>query len=322
MKVAITNISSVLTDAQVAAVIPAMQTQQTRDLAPAYDVEPMQICFIPHGQPMPLDHATCVISDTSDQAGALGYHDVDERDRPIIHVFAKDDIDNGLSWTVTLSHELIEARIDPHINDTVFVENYPGTGGPAVLAKEPGDAVEADRYGYKIGDVLVSDFVLPAWFDERAVSGPYSFRNHVSAPFQIADEGYIGRWDGQQWTQDGLQRHAARGSRRERRARGRKAWKRLTCARPLVHAVPAPTPTTKAMIAKAMGTGDLSLLSSLGLGGPEATLVMNVLLGIAAALPGLLADITGEASDEAALARCAERIKQIPWHPAASAIDR
>jgi len=49
-----------------------------------------------------------VILDDSDQAGALGYHDLTSDGLPIGKVFAASDLKAGTSWTVTASHELLE----------------------------------------------------------------------------------------------------------------------------------------------------------------------------------------------------------------------
>ena len=63
------------------------------------------------------------------------------------------------SWTVTLSHELLEMLADPWINWCAQ-----GDDGK-IYALEVCDAVEADRMGYEIDGVLVSDFITPSWFE-------------------------------------------------------------------------------------------------------------------------------------------------------------
>ena len=54
--------------------------------------------------------------DDPDQAGALGYHEMSSRGTPLGKVFAGLDMRLGTSWTVTLSHELLEMLADPWIN--------------------------------------------------------------------------------------------------------------------------------------------------------------------------------------------------------------
>ena len=133
--------------------------------------------------------------------------------------------------------------VDPYINLTAL-DDHSGR----FYAYEVCDAVEADEFGYMIDGVLVSDFVLPHWFDEHAVKTRVSsFRSHVHGPFKLASGGYISFLDLRtgQWKQitaqlvpttDGTSRSARDvsmrshdaiprpGSRRERRHRGRNGW--------------------------------------------------------------------------------------------------
>ena len=62
------------------------------------------------------DGGQIIITDNPDQAGALGYHELTSAGAPLGKVFAKLDLDSGTSWTVTLSHELLEMLADPWIN--------------------------------------------------------------------------------------------------------------------------------------------------------------------------------------------------------------
>jgi len=64
-----------------------------------------------------------VLLNDSDQANALGYHDLATEGLPIGKVFAASDLNAGTSWTVTASHELLEMLGELNINLTVFVQN-------------------------------------------------------------------------------------------------------------------------------------------------------------------------------------------------------
>ena len=66
--------------------------------------------------------------DDSDQANALGYHDLTSEGLPIGKAFAASDLKAGTSWTVTARHELLERLGDPNINLTVFVQNSNSAG--------------------------------------------------------------------------------------------------------------------------------------------------------------------------------------------------
>jgi hypothetical protein len=89
------------------------------------------------------------------------------------------------------------------------------------------DAVESEQYGYKIGDTLVTDFILPTWYAHEHSGGPIDFKGHTDQPFQVLSGGYAQYFDPTRgWVQvtGSLALHTARataprGSRRERRAR-------------------------------------------------------------------------------------------------------
>jgi hypothetical protein len=233
IQIAVINRSTKVTDAQVQALVPALQTQVRRDFAPVWGVD-ADLAFVPsHGSPAP-GAWWLVVLDTSDQAGALGYHDLTKEGLPLGKVFAGSDIQDGYSWTATASHELLEMLGDPDINLTAAVES--SNHAPKFYAYEVCDACEADQYGYKIGDVLVSDFVYPAWFESFRKKGStqFDFGKHLSKPLQLLPGGYIGVYDptsGRGWTQVTAENephgYAARprvGSRRERRRTPRDQW--------------------------------------------------------------------------------------------------
>ena len=176
-----------------------------------------------------------VVLDNSDQAGALGYHDITKTGLPIGKVFAGSDIQYGYNWTVTASHELLEMLGDPDINLTVFVQTSDTAG--VLYAYETADACEADEFGYKIDGVLVSDFVYPSWFESIAIRGrQYDYHKKIKKPFQLLKGGYIGVFDitaGDGWQQRTAEHapvaYSARphvGSRRERRRTPKNQWLR------------------------------------------------------------------------------------------------
>jgi hypothetical protein len=127
IKVAVFNVSTVLTAEQVQAALPALQTQVSRDFAPVWGID-AELEFIPTGRRLPVDAWWLGVFDNSDVAGALGYHDLTPAGRPLGKVFAGTDLHTGHSWTVTMSHELLEMLADPDINLTVFVQDSHSTG--------------------------------------------------------------------------------------------------------------------------------------------------------------------------------------------------
>lgn len=203
IKIAVLNQSTVVKDADVQACAAALQIQISRDFAPAWDID-AEVVFIPgiqtvqggiEGTAVPAGAWQLVILDDSDQADALGYHELTAAGMPLGKVFAGSDIADGASWQVTASHELLEMLADPNINDVTELDNSDGT--ITFYAKEVCDAVEADALGYEIqlpapsGELIwVSDFVTPAWFVANAM-GKVDFMGRIANPFQLAPGGYI-----------------------------------------------------------------------------------------------------------------------------------
>jgi len=223
IKIAVTNASTVVTSsAEVAKVIAALQKQVSRDFAPIWGID-ADLRVVPAGTKPASGEWWLVILDDSDQAGALGYHDVTDQGLPIGKVFAKTDATYGEKWSCTAAHELIEMLVDPNINLTVFDES---SAGGRLYAYEACDACEAEKFGYKIDGVLVSDFVFPSWFESFRKSGQFDFMKKISKPLQLLSGGYIGVYDvrnGSGWTQVTADRtnfrsRAPVGSRRERRS--------------------------------------------------------------------------------------------------------
>jgi len=232
-QISVINESTVLTDAEVTPVVIALQQQVTNDFRPIWGID-AELKLIPQGTPAPAGTWWLVILDDSDQAGALGYHDLTPDGLPMGKIFAASDLKAGDSWSVTASHELLEMLADPNINLTVFVQNANTTG--TLYAYEVCDACEDDGFGYTINNVLVSDFVYPAWFENFREEGSTQFdrQNQIKDPLQLLTGGYIGVFsvtDGTGWQQQTAEktplnlRHRAHvGSRRERRAVSRTQW--------------------------------------------------------------------------------------------------
>jgi hypothetical protein len=234
--VAIINASTVLGDDSVAAVVPALQTQVSQQLAPVWGID-AQLLFVPTGSSPPGGLWWLCVLDNTDQAGALGYHDVTDEGLPLGKVFAGTDMVNGNTWTVTASHELLEMLIDPDINRAVLVQD--ATGGGKLYAYEICDQCEADQLGYLINGVAVSDFVFPSWFESFRAPGSCQFdaMQQITKPFELAPGGYISVYDvttGGGWQQlnaAAAAPHTTRapvGSRRERRRLRRDQWLRST----------------------------------------------------------------------------------------------
>lgn len=190
IKIAVINDSNVLTDAEVSQAVAPLQKQITDHAGPAWGIS-ATLRFIPKGSKPDPDEWWLAILDDSDQAGALGYHDLTDQGLPLSKVFAKSDMTFGDSWTVTCSHELLEMLVDPNINLTVLEEDDKGA---RLYAYEVCDACEADQFGYEIDSIRVSDFVYPAWFESFRTKGStqFDYRGEIQAPFELLPGGYIG----------------------------------------------------------------------------------------------------------------------------------
>jgi hypothetical protein len=224
IKIAVVNVSSVVTESHdVQRVVDALQIQVRRDFAPVWGVYADLRIATPK-ESLRAGEWLLVILDDADQAGVLGYHDFTKDGFPLGKVFAASDRQYGDKWSVTASHELLEMLVDPNINIMVSERS---SNGARLYAYEICDACEGDCYGYKIGGVLVSDFVYPAWFESfrAAKSTQFDHRKKIAKPFQLLKGGYIGYCDidpGAGWKQLTAEKHNFRarppvGSRRERR---------------------------------------------------------------------------------------------------------
>jgi hypothetical protein len=132
-----------------------------------------------------------IVDALPDAPGAEAYHAATGADLPDAFLALStcstlDDVSTGIS------HELLEIQGDPGCNR--WCDDFAGKEH----AQELCDAVQANSY--KIGDVAVSDFLLPAWFQGPAAQGPYSFcqatgqgsgtTNAPSAPAATTQGGY------------------------------------------------------------------------------------------------------------------------------------
>jgi hypothetical protein len=246
--------SSGVPDQNALDMVKAIEHQVLWDFGPRWGAG-AHFVFVPVGHKPPAGAWTIALLDSSDQAGALGYHDLTPEGLPLGKVFAGTDRQYGSNICVTLSHEVLEMLADPWIDLSAYSDDGKFYGWEAC------DAVEADELGYQAGNGLqVSAFVTPAWFGHGPGDVCYP-AGRVTKPFELAPGGYTSLFDpsnGQGWQQVTAQRHpnelpegvlspaaseqrprqdeALRlfrslpriGSRRERRIRGRSNWVRST----------------------------------------------------------------------------------------------
>jgi hypothetical protein len=268
--IAVVNESTVVNGSDLPAVIAALQKQVEEHFWPAWglDAELELVASAPRdataggnpGKGAPLDPTwwQLIILDDSDQADALGYHETTAAGLPLGKIFAKTTMQDGGQWTVTASHELLEMLVDPEINLSVFVQDSDATSGK-LYAYEVCDAVE--NATYVIDGVMVSDFVLPSYFEPGTVgvhpAAPFDFLKQLAMPLPaLLPGGYLSVFQvgaqSQGWTQITDMRARARhmmpaaGSRRHRRMLPRGLWRRSVIgvpARPIPRAASAEIPS-------------------------------------------------------------------------------
>ena len=181
--------------------IPSAQIAIDRDFAPWWSGAILR--YAAPGTVIEPDEWQLVFLDHTDQAGALGLHDLTDSGLPLMKIFFADVIANKTNWCVTATHEIYEAIVDPYMNRTVEFDGYE-------YALECADAPEDDNFAVRVAGHMASNAVTPAWFDPNGAA-PFTIYpcDEITAPFMLASGGYIGRRklpDGQ-WEQrfaDGL----------------------------------------------------------------------------------------------------------------------
>lgn len=197
MNIYVLNKSTAVTDAQIQAWLPAFNVFVGH--VRAWWPRPATLVWCPRDREPTLAWKL-IFADTSDEAGALGYHDCTPDGRPISYVFAKDDLRYGYNPTVTATHEIAEMIADPWISEAFQVSNT------QFFAKEICDPCEADEFAYPITvepfpTVQVSDFVLPKWFIPGS-SGQFDRNGKIDRPLRLLPGGYMSVFvSGKGWTQ-------------------------------------------------------------------------------------------------------------------------
>lgn len=191
--IALVKVTNLVTNGELIDFAMAMQVTLDRDFEPVWGFG-ANIVTVAAGQAIPPGAYPCYFLDDSDQADALGYHDVTPEGLPVMKIFVHSDILDGLNWSVTASHEIFECLVDQDITQVVIATDAQGV--VRGFAKEVADAPEDDQFAYHVGGILISAWVTPTWFD-TAGKAPYTFPviKEIDAPFKLAPGGYIGFYE-------------------------------------------------------------------------------------------------------------------------------
>ena len=191
----VVNESTVLSDSEAAQLTQALQEQVSRQFGPAWAVD-AEVRFLARAAAVPSGAWILHLLDTSNQAGALGYHDEDGNEVPYARVFCQTARDAGDAPSEVASHELLEMLVDPHVNAAA-----PDLAHNRLYAWEVGDACQGN--GYDVGaptgrttGVVVADFVLPGWMDPHTPAATATdYRAALSGPFVLGPKGYVSYLD-------------------------------------------------------------------------------------------------------------------------------
>jgi hypothetical protein len=163
-------------------VAAALQRQVTRDFAAVWDVSATLDAF-PRLEDVPLGYWPMII--VPDVQGAAGIH-LDENGQPYALIEMSD------SWSLTASHEMLEMLADPFGDRLVPGPSIKRGQGRVEYLVEVCDPSEAAEFGYKVNDILVSDFYTPRYFDPvRSAATRYSFTGAIERPRQVLRGGYV-----------------------------------------------------------------------------------------------------------------------------------
>jgi hypothetical protein len=193
MLIAILNQSTLVSNADAAAMTQAIASQVRFDAAPLWDRAPAAVIFYTDPSAVPeTAHGIAIVDTIQNQPqGVLGFHTEDQGGKLWGVVAAKPELDNGAKtttgdWSVSsvLSHEVLEMFIDPNCN------LWANDGKGSAYSFEVCDPVEAPSY--EVGGVSVSNFVTPSWFDPlAAASAQFDKLGLLTQAFSILKGGYV-----------------------------------------------------------------------------------------------------------------------------------
>ena len=193
MLIAILNQSTLISNADAAAMTEAVAAQVRLDAAPLWDRAPAAVIFYTNPKDVPATaHGIALVDTIKDQPkGVLGFHTEDQGGRLWGVVAAKPELDNGGQvttgdWSVSsvLSHEVLEMFVDPNCN------LWANDGKGSAYSFEVCDPVEAPSY--TVNGVSVCNFVTPAWFDPMApATAQFDKMRQLTKPLSILRSGYV-----------------------------------------------------------------------------------------------------------------------------------
>ena len=184
----------------------AVQKQITRDFFPFWGL-PATVDVFEDLESVPSDyHPVVLFGDSDELIGRLEFAIGREYTEELIDQFDRDRL-SGLhlnaftrqpfslveasdTWSVTLSHEVLEMITDPYGNRLIAAAHPVHRRQRVKYLLEVCDPCQA--VWYPVNGVPVSDFYTPRYFDPVGVEpGRYSFTGAIRAPQEILEGGYL-----------------------------------------------------------------------------------------------------------------------------------
>ena len=182
--VALVSDTDAVSAREVTRVAAALDKQVTRDFGPRWGVL-ATVDPVFSIDDIPVGYWPLILRDRIKAPGADGFHK-DRFGQPFALMALTD------SWSLTASHECLEMLADPFGDRMIPGPSKKRGEGRVSYLVEVCDPSESDEFAYTVNDVLVSDFILPSYYDPVAVEGVrYSFTGAIKRPRQVLEGGYI-----------------------------------------------------------------------------------------------------------------------------------
>lgn len=190
------NQSTILQDTDLTIITSAI-IKSLVDFCNAWQLQPVVVVSIGKNKTPPPGGMKVYIIDNPDVPGAYGYHTI-ENNIPLAKVFVRTIQQGGgailyspttsLSVAQVISHEVFEM-----LADTICNAWWLTGSGTAFYAAEVCDPVQGNVVPIVIGGKTVgtSDYILPAWSNSQATTGPYNKLNTLRAPMTVDRRGYV-----------------------------------------------------------------------------------------------------------------------------------
>lgn len=175
-------------------VATALTTQLERDFDPHWDETALVTAYETIAE-IPTGHWPIYVQDEIELAGAYGFHWYTDEKLPYAEILYR------ANWTITASHELLEMMVNPFINNYRVADISAEFEGDERFLVEVAGPVQSPKFGYKINNILVSNFFYPSYFDLLKVTGKkYDHLGVITEPRSILEGGYVsfldnlGKW--------------------------------------------------------------------------------------------------------------------------------